>query len=170
MKTEDLVQRLKALTKNKATVVLCIGNKLRGDDGAGPLVASKLRGSLVNIKVIDCNTSPEDFVFHVVDLMPEVVIFVNAVDVGLSPGAIVLKEFGKNEGKCQMAFSTHNIPLLHVATLIKHLIGERGKNTTLHLLGIQVSKEAFQMSRAVREGANQISELFKQLDPDVTCT
>jgi hydrogenase 3 maturation protease len=70
-------------------VVLGVGNRMRGDDAVGPLVAEGLleRGFE---RAFDCGTAPENFVGPVSRLDPSDVLFVDAVDFASSPGEVRL--------------------------------------------------------------------------------
>lgn len=81
--------------------VLCLGNPLVGDDGLGPLVAGELdvlaaRGELPEgVEVIEGGTLGLSLLPFVEDA--ERVLFIDAVDVGDAPGALVRMERGDME-------------------------------------------------------------------------
>jgi hydrogenase 3 maturation protease len=77
-------------------VVACVGNSLRGDEAAGPLVAT-LVGPTGRLTVIDCGETPENYLGVIARLKPEKVIVVDAADCGGEAGDIriaVRREIG----------------------------------------------------------------------------
>ena len=113
---ERLVEQLAAIV-TRATAIVCAGNDLYGDDGAGPVVAGKLAGT-VPWEVFDAQTAPESFLMRIAAGRPDVVILVDAVDFGASPGTVrlVAPESIANQGP-----STHGpapVAFLEALTLI----------------------------------------------------
>jgi hydrogenase 3 maturation protease len=68
-------------------VVACVGNSLRGDEAAGPLVAT-LVGPTSRLTVIDCGETPENYLGVIARLKPEKVIVVDAADFGGGAGDV----------------------------------------------------------------------------------
>jgi len=66
-------------------VVLCVGNRMRGDDGFGPAVAALL-SDLPN--VIDAGTTPENELPRIARMAPTTVIVVDAVHFDGAPGEL----------------------------------------------------------------------------------
>lgn len=83
--------------------VLGVGNRLRGDDGAGAVVAERLAAAGLE-RAIECGGVPENFLGKVERLAPRDVLFVDAVDSGAPPGTVSF--FGGEEFQPQ-AISTH---------------------------------------------------------------
>ena len=99
--------------------VVGMGNRLRGDDGAGPELVQRLKEQweksdfcrrFPNERLfIDAGETPEDWLVRIVDLKPAVVIVVDAVDLGAAVGAVaVLPPDALPENFC---LSTHRMPL-----------------------------------------------------------
>jgi hydrogenase 3 maturation protease len=61
------------------TVLICVGNDMYGDDGAGPAVAKRLSGT-VPWEVFDGGSAPESFLMKIAARRPGLVILVDAVD------------------------------------------------------------------------------------------
>ena len=71
-----------------AKIAVCgIGNRLRGDDAAGPLVIDMLAQSFPaeNVLLLDCGTVPERFTSKIVSFSPDMLIIVDAVDMAGPP-------------------------------------------------------------------------------------
>jgi len=88
LSAEEWARRLADVLEPSALVV-CIGNELRGDDGAGVAVARELAGTLP-WPVLDAATAPESFLGKIVDAKPGTVLLVDALHFGGSPGAVEL--------------------------------------------------------------------------------
>ena len=68
-------------------VIVGIGNRDKGDDGAGPIVAERLASRGVE-RALDCGGVPENYVSRIARLEPTDVILVDAVDFDKPPGSI----------------------------------------------------------------------------------
>jgi hydrogenase 3 maturation protease len=118
-------------------VVLGIGNPHRGDDRAGVRVARLLRrlapppeagGGIV--AAIDAGTVPEAYAEAVAACQPDVVLLVDAVDMGAPPGRVILLT---EEGlTTRPVCSSHRLPLLLLMRYLHTRTGAR-----ILLLGIQ---------------------------------
>ena len=69
------------------TVILGIGNTLKGDDGAGPGLCDRLAGR-TSVDAVDAGTVPENYVGPLVKKAPQNLLIVDAVDFGAPPGTI----------------------------------------------------------------------------------
>ena len=69
--------------------VLGVGNRTRGDDGAGSLVAERLAGR-TDALVIDAGAVPENYLEKVARWCPDSILIVDAVDFGGAPGDLRL--------------------------------------------------------------------------------
>ena len=81
-KTEDTLwpaQLAEALHGRVA--VLCVGNSLRGDDGAGPALARRLHVG-DPWRVFDAGVAPENWIGPICKFRPDVVMVIDAIDFG----------------------------------------------------------------------------------------
>lgn len=137
-------------------VVMCIGNKDGGDDGAGPLFAENLKKeNLKDVFVIDCGTVPENYTVFVKRQNPENLVIVDAVEMGLAPGEIRIVPYEKIG---VMHVSTHGIPL---SVLINYLKPYAKK---IFLIGIQPKVFSGKMTDSVKKSASMIVDLIKNND------
>ena len=118
-------------------MVLGVGNRLRGDDAIGSLVTDKL-GKFEGLMVIDCATTPENYIEPVVRLAPERILIVDACDFGGKPGEFRLFEREDIERLAAGLLSTHTLPLSMTVALL-----EQQLKTRIQLLGVQPERIDF---------------------------
>lgn len=134
-------------------LLLGVGNEYKGDDGVGPYVAKRV--NFVGWKGVNCSTTPENFTGLVKRERPELLVIVDAAEMGLEPGEIRVIPREKVD---ELTMSTHYIPL---SILIRYLEGNARK---ILFIGIQPKKreEGSELSKEVREGAERLLEFIKQ--------
>ena len=119
-------------------VVMGIGNPLRGDDAVGSVVARGLQAWLrttsappatARLTVLDAEEIPESWLGPAVAARPDVILLVDAVELGAEPGAAALLSARELGGE---VLFTHRTPLRPV---VDYLVHETGAEVAL--LGIQ---------------------------------
>jgi hydrogenase 3 maturation protease len=122
MTADDWRARLtKIVGAAEKIVLLGVGNELMADDGAGCLVARRLRKSLGRkiadraFQVFDAGTAPENFTGLIRRDDPDLVLLVDAAGFGQQPGTIAVIEHGQFESSLP---STHSLPL---SAMIRYL-------------------------------------------------
>lgn len=110
-------------------LILGVGNPLRGDDGAGPSLIEQLRGR-VNATLLDCEEVPENFLGQIAENQPDIVLIIDAIDFGMTPGAVALLE--EEQLLAGTSLSTHHSSLRLFMKCVKSEAG--GK---VLVLGIQ---------------------------------
>ena len=104
-------------------VLLCVGNSMMGDDGAGPLLAEKCAAAPKgNWVVIDGGSAPENDIVAIRELRPTRLLIVDATDMGLNPGEIRIIDPADIAEMFMM--TTHNMPLNYLIDQLKEDIGE----------------------------------------------
>ena len=141
------------------TAVCGIGNRIRGDDGAGPEIVDHLRNTLEesgDLLLLDCESAPENVLGDIQNFKPDKVILIDAVDIGKAPGTIGIVDIHSIK---KQAMSTHKLPISmfidYLQTRMKFkliFVGVQPKHTDLE-------KE---MSTEVRQAIPYASELVKQ--------
>ena len=145
---EILIQQLNKLHGSK-TLIFGIGNTLKGDDGAGPLVCERL-AEKINAEVIDAGTVPENYIQHIIQKAPQNLIIIDAVDFGTSPGKI---EIFKPEQLSSFVFSTHTLsPRLFIDMIAREI------QVDIYFIGIQPAH--IQLGQSI---SNQVSKAIQQL-------
>ncbi len=124
MKQADLFRR-RLLGK---VVIVGVGNILRGDDGLGPMLVERLKAK-VRAVCINAGSALENYLGKIVKAQPDTVLLIDAVHLGLEPGAYEMLETAEIE---QAGLSTHDIS----PRLLLDLLGMRIKGKIL-LLGVQ---------------------------------
>jgi hydrogenase 3 maturation protease len=140
------------------TVVVGVGNPLRGDDGAGCLVARCLQGT-PDVRVIEAEEVPESFVGDIAAAAPDVVVLVDAVDLRALPGTVAVLE---SDDVAAYAPTTHRLPLSLVMDVVRRRTG-----ADVFLIAVQPLSLAFgadvcaEVSASVELLAGVLSELLR---------
>jgi hydrogenase 3 maturation protease len=100
---EGLSATIKGRVRGKVAIV-GMGNIMRGDDGLGPKLIEFLKNDKVNAKLFDCGTAPENYVMPILTTAADTIIFVDAADMGRSPGDIAVVDL---DDISTVSFSTH---------------------------------------------------------------
>jgi hydrogenase 3 maturation protease len=137
-------------------LVITVGNELMGDDGAGPLLARLLeREQLPGWEVIDGGSAPENSLYRVRDLKPEVIVVVDACEMDLEPGSIRL--VSERDIASQFILSTHRLPLSFFISALKELV------PNVYFVGIQPAIVAFGLpiSPEIRQAVETVYQKLK---------
>ncbi len=128
-------------------MLLGIGNTLRSDDGIGCLVARRFTHP--GWQTFDCGTAPENFTAVVRREHPEMLVLIDAADMGLAPGELRRIPPEKIQ---DVGIGTHQLPLSH---LIAYLAPDAG---AIVFVGIQPQSVADgeAISGEVIEGAERL--------------
>lgn len=130
---DSLRKRLRHLPKSDPRLALMgIGHELRGDDAAGLLVARALRPyANDHFLVVEAGHAPENYTAPVRRFAPDLVLLVDAAELGELPGTIRWLEWTETTG---ISASTHTMPLY---LLGRYLATEA--NCVVGLIGIQAA-------------------------------
>ena len=130
-------------------LIMCIGNPQGGDDAVGPYIAKKLNE--LNIDVIDCGTTPENYTSIAKQKNPKKLIIIDAADMGLKPGEIRIvpkKKIGA------MTISTHGIPVSVLMNYLEKYVKE------VILIGIQPQNMSGEINTKIKEKANYLIDII----------
>ncbi|MGP3590830.1 hydrogenase maturation peptidase HycI [Vagococcus sp. WN89Y] len=142
-------------------VLLCVGNSMMGDDGAGPLLAemcaAKMPGRWL---VIDGGSAPENDVVAIRELRPARLLIVDATDMGLAPGEV--RVIDPDDIAELFLMTTHNMPLNYLIDQIKEDVGE------VIFLGIQPDIVGFYypMTEAVKSAVGRVYQCLDNWQGD----
>lgn len=134
-------------------LVFGVGNEQDGDDGVGPYIAKNLKQE--GWKGINCSVSPEDYTSVARQESPDLLLVVDAADMGLPPGS--MRTIPK-EKVSELAISTHYVPL---SVLIKYLETLAKK---VVFIGIQPKQKDNGLSEPVKKAAEKLLQKIKEND------
>jgi hydrogenase 3 maturation protease len=106
MSIRQVLEPVRNLDTNK-TVILCIGNRIKGDDAAGCVVFDLLRKK-IKTDIIDAGNVPENYIGPLIKKAPQNVIIIDAVDFSAPAGSVKL--FGPRQVE-SFSVSTHSVSL-----------------------------------------------------------
>jgi len=104
MMFDELQERM----AGKKVLILGIGNRLRGDDGVGSILAERLGKKILDIPIIDAGDVPENYLGPIEASGAELALVLDAANLGASPGDLSLVEMTQLK---QMGVSTHTANL-----------------------------------------------------------
>jgi hydrogenase 3 maturation protease len=141
-----------------STIVLGIGNRLGGDDAAGTCVVDMLNRMrhrakallTAEIVAIDAGTAPESYTSVIRQHRPDLLILVDAADMGLPPGA--LRTITPDKISI-LSFSTHHMPLSMFISYVKEFCGK------VLLVGVQPERTEADsgISKVVRKSVRELA-------------
>lgn len=149
--------------RGRVTVV-GIGNPLRGDDGVGCRVAELLiegrrtgaRALRNGVAVLNVEDVLENYLGDVAAAHPDVVLMVDAADVGGAPGdAALVEESALKDAPC----ATHRTPLGVTASVIRQRTGAEVLVLTVQPASLDWGAP---MSAPVAEAAEHVSALLQE--------
>jgi hydrogenase 3 maturation protease len=155
---QSLFEQLNKLCDSSA-VILGIGNILKGDDGAGPLVCERLKAAKVSAGLIDAGTVPENYIQRIIKKAPRALIVIDAVDFGAEAGTI--KIFKPDELN-SLVISTHTLSPRLFIDLVRRSI-----QVDVYFIGIQpVQTQLGQpVSGAVNKAIEKLSAVLAEVFP-----
>ena len=136
--------------RDSSTVIMGIGNILKGDDAAGPLVCERLKNENISADVIDAATVPENYIQTIIKKAPRNLIVIDAVSFDAAPGTI--KEF-HTEQLDSLIISTHTLSPRIFIDMIRRSI-------ELNVMFIGIQPEHTQLGSPV---STQVSQAIEEL-------
>jgi hydrogenase maturation protease len=137
-------------------ILLCgMGTKDRGDDGFGPYIVEHVQETN-NLKKIDCNIYPENYLNKILSFDPDLIIFFDTIKKeGIKKLILRNEEILKNN---PISVSTHNLPF---SAMYQFLRGNT--KAEIFLLGISANSYS-ELSRETKDIADQICNIFNNVD------
>jgi hydrogenase 3 maturation protease len=144
------------------TIVLGIGNPLGGDDAAGACLVRMLKrirqstnAPSSELTAIDAATAPESYTSTIRQHRPDLLILVDAADMGLPPGAL---RAIPPEKISVLSFSTHHMPLSMFISYVQEFCGK------VLLIGVQPGRTEMgkRLSKVVRKSTTELGEVILQ--------
>ncbi len=137
------------------TVIVGMGNVLKGDDAFGPRLVERLKGDAKAV-CIDAGSAPENYTGKIIKERPETIIIADAVHLGLKPGEC---DVLRKDDIVRSGFTTHDIsPVM----FIEYLENQTGAD--IYMLAVQPETVGFgeEMSDSVKKALEEISVLIKE--------
>jgi hydrogenase 3 maturation protease len=154
---QQLLQQLNKL-RNSATVIVGIGNVLKGDDAVGPLVCEQLVEK-TGAELIDAGTVPENYIQPIIKKAPRNLLVIDAIDFGAPAGTIRIFE---PERLNSHVFSTHTLsPRLFVDMVCQSI------KVDVYFVGIQPAQTQLgeSVSPQVSQSVQQLSKILAEIFP-----
>jgi len=135
-------------------VIAGMGDRMKGDDGAGSIVAERLARTIKrkDVKIIDAGNSIENYTGVIERFKPDTVIVIDTVDFGGKAGDIKVMDCEKLQ---EFTTSTHTFSL---PLILKHINSQTGARC--YVIGIQPEKITFseKVSHQVQKAIQQLTE------------
>jgi len=155
--TESIRQQLNQL-RGSNTIILGIGNLLKGDDGAGPRLCQQLTGK-VCAEIIDAGTVPENYIQPIIKKAPANLLVIDSMDFGAPAGTIGIF---KPEQLSSVVTSTHTLSPRLFAQVVRHNI-----KVNIYFVGIQPAQTQLGelVSPQVRYAIQRLSHVITSIFP-----
>ena len=152
---QELKENLLNILKGK-TVVFGVGNVLKGDDGAGPVLTEKIR-RLPNFLCINGEEIPENYTGDIILEKPDTLLIIDAINIGSEPGDVFILRPEQLKDDCSDA---HHIPLKVLILYLQNYI-----ESDIYILGIQPKPLSYseQLSEEVSESISALEKIFKDI-------
>jgi len=156
--TESILEQLSQLHGSK-TLIVGIGNTLKGDDGAGPLVCHQLRQAGIAAEIIDAGTVPENYIQPIIERAPANLLVIDAMDFGASPGTISIF---KPQQLSSIVTSTHTLSPRLFAQIVRQSL-----SAEVYFVGIQPAQTQLgeSLSPQVNQAIQRLSHVLTSIFP-----
>ena len=139
--------------------LLCVGNSMMGDDGAGPRLAELCATApLPGWTVVDGGAVPENDIGYLREQRPDHLVIVDATDMGLAPGEMRLID--ESDIADMFIMTTHTLPLTFLIQQLREAIPH------ITFVGIQPDVVAFYapLSPAVEQAVGELYQRLPRLE------
>lgn len=152
-----MFDELQKRAAGKKVLILGIGNRMRGDDGVGSILAERLGKKKLDIPIIDAGDVPENYLGPIEVSGVDLVLVLDAADLGASPGDLSIVEMTQLK---QTGVSTHTANLALVFSVIP-----KARRPEAVLLAIQPEQmeAGRELSRSVDVAMKGLERLLVQL-------
>lgn len=153
--SEDVHRALTPIPAGK-TLYVAIGNRLRGDDAAGPEICSRARSPSDAVRILDVGERSEDAVEDAIGFSPGKTVFLDAANFGGAIGEARVVPFDEIP---ETALSTHAVPPKAAAKIIMLDSG-----CEFSFVGIQIRQVGFgsPMSPEVEATVDEIAAILSE--------
>jgi len=144
--------------RSSRTLIVGVGNSLKGDDGAGPLVCRRIGGK-TSAEIIDAATVPENYIQTIIKKAPENLLVIDAMDFAAPAGTI---RIFKPDQISSLVISTHTLsPELFIKMI------RRDIEVGVYFIGIQPAQIQLgqQLSKEVNQAVQQLVDILVSVFP-----
>ncbi len=137
-------------------MVFTVGSVLRGDDAAGPMLAKLMEDDPIEgWEVVDGGQMPEDMIAVVRRSQPDVLLLVDAADMGAEPGCV--RPVDADTVATDFMITTHSLPITFLLSELEACCGR------VVFLGIQPAQMGFMepLTPAVADGVQKIYDWLR---------
>ncbi len=159
---KTLSEQLSSLSGSK-TLIVGIGNTIKADDGAGPLVCQNLTDK-TSAELLDTATVPENYIQPIIKKAPQTLLIIDAIDFSASPGSI---KIFKPQQLNSIVISTHTLsPHLFVKMIRRNL------DVDVYFIGLQPAQTQLgqpvspPVAEAIQKLTDVLAELFPPIKPE----
>ena len=145
--------------RNTNTIILGIGNILKGDDAIGPMICEKLKAEKISAEIIDAATVPENYIQTIIKKSPQNLLIIDAIDFSAEPGTIKLFETKQLNS---LVISTHTLSPKIFIDMIRESI-----DLNVYILGVQPSqtKLGSPVSQEINKAIDDLTGILKEIFP-----
>jgi len=148
-----MLDHLKSHLQGKV-IILGIGNTLRSDDGAGSVLASRIKEG-VSFLVWDAGLNPENYLNRIIKEKPDNLVIIDAADFGGRAGEFRISE--ADQIQTSNLFSTHNASL---SLLINYLQSKIKTNIIVLIIQPKTIALGDTLSPEVSATLNNLKDFF----------
>ena len=149
----------------KRTALIGAGNEMQADDAAGLLVIRELKLRLTSspqVLLIEGGMAPENFTGKIRAFKPDLVILIDAAEMGLTPGQIRWVELDEIDG---FSASSHILPLSVLAEFLMKDIGGEVRVIGIQVGSVEMGKKVTpEVTKSAVELADAIFMVIKAID------
>lgn len=152
----DNIKEILIPKDNIKTLIITVGNELRGDDSVGRYISSKYKHNNKNMILIDAKNNPENIIDKAVSQKPKQVVIIDAANFGGDYGEAKILSINQIDNA---VLSTHMFPLSIIGKLIKD-----DTSSDIVYLGIQIKNIELgnSISEEIKNTADEIIELINR--------
>ena len=153
------IQKILNSLRDTKTIILGIGNILKGDDALGPMICEKLKAAKISSEVIDASTVPENYIQTIIKKSPQNLIIIDAIDFSAEPGTIKIFE---TEDLNSIVISTHTLsPRIFIDMIRKSI------ELNVYIIGVQPAQTQLgsSVSQEVKKAIDDLTEILKEVFP-----
>ena len=141
-----------------------VGNEMQTDDAAGLLVIRAIQarlGSSPDLLLIEGGMAPENFTGKIRAFNPDIVLFIDAAEMGLSVGEIQWLDLRQVDG---FSASSHILPISVLSKFIIQDVGCKVMVIGIQAQSVEMGEDvSLKVLEAVKELADYFSETYTLL-------